>query len=283
MFTSSNTTISYAGKQAAILGWQFDSTRELWCRTSIFWEVSEPGRHQSPPRHLMRNFVPGRKCPRGNCERITLNEPRVFANGILYRDHSNGIFSSSNGSSSSTTPFHSISHYNNSSSSAGRQGPASTLPFHSISQYNNSSSSAGRQGSASTGSILFPYSAHPEAIDLKGKRGEPLKRSHLSLPRMKLTTPEGKESDFIVPGDEPLQRGSRSATTTRMARSRPRSETGDVGDIFDFDEWKEETVNSQTCGRSGEMAQPDRSLRYRDRVCSAILFFSCSSIPSGDH
>lgn len=218
MFPSSNTTISYAGKQAAMLGWKFDSTRELWCRTSIFWEVSEPGRHRSPPRHLMRNFVPGRKCPRGNCERIPPNEPRVFANGILYRDHSNGIFSSSNGSSSSTSPFHSISHHNNSSSSAGRQGPAST------------------------GSTLFPHSAHPEAIDLEGKRREPSTRSRLSLPQLKLTTSEGKESDCIVPGDEPLQRGSGSGTTTRIARFRPRGETGDVGDIFNFDEWKEETA-----------------------------------------
>lgn len=249
MSTSSQTIISYKGNQAAMLGWRLDTTRQLWYRTTVFWNVDDQRAPERPPRHLRKEFVPGLQCPRGHCEVVPLREPRLFMNPV-FGDNSAGLSSSSSSSSSA-------------SSSATGTSLAILHGSHfspSLLHGNHaSSSSAGvrPQGSTSTRSIQSSLSTNKKVHELEARMREPPQpqpqpRARLSLPKLKLTTPEGTESDYLLLGDGFKQRVSGSVssrskatvtvTATATAGPEPRREIEAVGDVWNFDEWEAEAA-----------------------------------------
>ncbi|TID16933.1 hypothetical protein E6O75_ATG09699 [Venturia nashicola] len=111
MVPSSQTITSYKGNQAAMLGWKLDTTRQVWYRTTVFWDVDDQRLPETPPRHLRKDFVPGQRCPRGEREKFPLIKPRNFVNPI-FKDNPTGVSPSFDGSSSSTGSSRTIFHGN---------------------------------------------------------------------------------------------------------------------------------------------------------------------------
>ncbi|QDS68103.1 hypothetical protein FKW77_010134 [Venturia effusa] len=216
MSSTSDTTICYSGKHAAMLGWKFDSTRQLWYRTTIFWpwDVSEQGMPTSPPQHLMKGFLPGRRCPQGNLEQLPHRNPKI------------------------------------SKITKGRR--------------ESSSSDSAPQAAISTVSKSFSGSAHPKASDLHTSK-ESFMRSRLSLPRFKATTPEGKERDCVVFGDELTRGDLGSAKTTPITRPSSKCETVDAGDIWNFDEWETEAARLANT-RNGRKGNDQTLVRFVEPV-----------------
>ncbi|KAE9985097.1 hypothetical protein EG328_007868 [Venturia inaequalis] len=235
MVTPSQTITSYKGNQAAMLGWRFDTTRQRWYRTTIFWEVDSQRTPAKPPRHLRKDFVPGLKCPQGDCEKFPLNEARIFVNPDFKDIIPHAISSPSSSGSSSSTGGH--------SRAMGRGNPSSPLILH---DGQSSRSETGAQGSALIDLMVAPLPAHREGDVVEarrrrtgGGRESPL-QSQLSLSRLKIATPGAgvAEGDCIISGNDFVQRGAGSGGAAAVVMPGLRQEEEVKGDIWDFGDWK---------------------------------------------
>lgn len=224
MYSFSKNTTSYSGNRAAMLGWKFDSERQ-WYQTSVFWDINDQRWPQDPPQYLIRNFVPGRKRPHSALKiSFRKGDPTAISNQI-----SDGEFGASSEDSTLTESFHSIVLYSDSTCS-------DKTP----------------QGSALSGSTYFLCLPQPDGDDMKTRNKQPMPRSRSFLPRLKLTTPEGKESECIVlQRDQCIEFKSCLKTAWLAAEGGQKGDTEDAGDIWNFDEW-EEVVDKLVDARVGQ-------------------------------
>ncbi|TLD25836.1 hypothetical protein E2P81_ATG09493 [Venturia nashicola] len=230
MVPSSQTITSYKGNQAAMLGWKLDTTRQVWYRTTVFWDVDDQRLPETPPRHLRKDFVPGQRCPRGEREKFPLIKPRNFVNPI-FKDNPTGVSPSFDGSSSSTGSSRTIFH--------GSQSLPSILD-----ESYSSTSKTTIPCSTSTRSTIPPFSAHREFDISESRRRDPPPRTHLSLPSLEITSPKGIENDINTPENTSTQTPPMplSGRITATATPEVQATIGDVVDIWNFDQWEAEAA-----------------------------------------